>query len=276
MRNISILITVTLMFFTSCASVKTKDISYLTTTKNLNLEKTPSLSVYSPKKSKVKDNPVLLFVHGGNWNSGDKKMYEFIGRNFAKKGITTVLVGYTLSPEANYDVMAREIAAAVVWTKENIANYGGNPDNIYLTGHSAGAHLVALIGTNPKYLEDNSIIKGIILNDAAGLDMKYYLENNPPTTKDDYLATWGNDHELWKDAAPIYFIDAKTPKFMIYLGEKTYESIKIGTARFTAEINKFQPNVKPLLMNKKHVFMVAQYIYPWSKRYDEIIKFMTD
>ena len=63
---------------------------------------------------------------------------------------------------------------------------------------------------------------------------------------------------------------------MIYLGSKTYGSIKVGNARFVKELNKFQPNVEPIILNKKHVPMVLQYFYPWSKRYEEIIEFIKD
>lgn len=261
-----------MLFLTSCASKKYKNVPYLDNDKT----DQPSLNVFVPKKDKFTNNPVLLFVHGGNWNSGDKKMYNFIGRNFAKKGITTVIVGYTLSPEANYDTMAKQIANAVLWTNSNIADYKGNPNEIFLTGHSAGGHLIALIGTNPKYLEDKTSIKGIILNDAAGLDMKNYLEKVPPTNKNDYLATWTSDPEKWKDASPIYFIDDNTPQIMIYLGEKTYESIKVGTQRFVKVLNEYQPNVNPILIHKKHAPMVLQYLFPWSNRYDEILQFMKE
>ncbi|MFC4740997.1 alpha/beta hydrolase fold domain-containing protein [Flavobacterium ponti] len=274
MKKIHILLNITAILFSSCASKKFKNVTYLKGTENKKGQ--PTLNIFTPRNSKYTNTPVLIFVHGGNWNSGDKKLYGFIGRNFAKRGITTVIAGYTLSPKANYNDMAKEIAEAVNWTKDSIRNYKGNPDKIFLTGHSAGGHLIALIGTNPKYLEDKNIIKGIILNDAAGLDMKHYLEQNPPTNEDDYLATWSNNPELWKDASPIYFIDKETPKMMIYLGSKTYESIKVGNERFLIELNKFQPNVKPIILNKKHVPMVLQYIFSWSNRYKEIIEFIEE
>lgn len=261
-----------IVLLTGCASKKYRNVAYL---KNeTNTIDNPTLNIFVPKKEKYKNNPVILFVHGGNWNSGNKKIYNFIGRNFAKKGITAVIVGYTLSPKADYDVMAEQIAQAVTWTKSNISEYKGNPAKIFLTGHSAGGHLIALIGTNPKYLEDKSIIKGIILNDAAGLDMKHYLEENPPTDKNDYLATWSSNPEKWTEASPIYFIDEKTPRMMIYLGNKTYESIKVGTTRFTKELSKYQPDVQPIMINKRHASMVLQYIFPCSDRYDEIIQFI--
>lgn len=257
---------------TNCASKKYKNVTYLEP--STAEENQPTLNIFTPRNSN-KNNPVLIFVHGGNWNTGDKKMYWFLGRNFAKKGITTVIVGYTLSPKANYDAMAKQVAKAVEWTKANIQNYKGDPNAIFLTGHSAGGHLVALVATNPKYIEDRSIIKGVILNDAAALDMNHYLEEYPPTEAEDYLATWTANPENWKDASPIFFLNKKTPPFMIYLGSKTYPSIKVANARFLAEIKKFQPNLKPIILDKKHVPMVTQYIFPWSKRFGEIKEFMT-
>lgn len=269
------LLKITLLFMIlslgSCASKKFKDVSYLS---NSNKEN-PTLNIFQPRNKKFTNNKVLIFVHGGNWNSGDKKTYGFLGRNFAKKGITTVIVGYTLSPNADYNEMAIEVGKAVEWTKENISKYNGNPDEIFLTGHSAGGHLVALVATNPKYLKDKSIVKGVILNDAAGLDMKHYLEEFPPTNEEaDYLTTWTNDPKEWEKASPIYFLDKNTPPFMIYNGSKTYKSIEVSNIRFLEELHKYQPDVKRIILNKKHVPMMTQYIFPWSNRYDEMIDFM--
>jgi len=271
-----ILISYTLLFFvllaSSCAVKKYENLSYLET--KTDDKESPTLNVFTPANSKSQNNPVLIFVHGGNWNAGDKKLYGFFGRNFAKKGITTVIIGYKLSPKANYDEMAMEVAKAINWTKLNIANYKGDPKAIFLTGHSAGGHLVALVGTSPKYIQDKTIIKGIILNDAAALDMKYYLEKNPPTQEDDYLTTWSADPEIWKAASPIYFLDKNTPPFMIYLGTKTYQSIKDGNARFLERLHVFQPEVKTIILNKKHIPMVTQYFFPWNNRFDEIKTFI--
>ena len=256
----------------SCASKKYKNVSYISNS----VKEIPTLNIFQPRNKKYKNNKVLVFVHGGNWNSGDKKMYGFFGRNFAKKGISTVIVGYTLSPNADYNEMAIEVGKAVEWTKENISKYNGNPNEIFLTGHSAGGHLIALVATNPKYLKDKSIIKGVILNDAAGLDMKHYLEEFPPTNDGaDYLTTWTINPKEWENASPIYFLDKKAPPFMIYTGgTKTYKSIQVTNERFLNELHKFQPKIKPTVLNKKHVTMMTQYLFPWSNRYDEIIDFM--
>ena len=257
----------------NCSSKKHTNISYLGTTDKTTSED-PKMNIFVPRKSSATQLPVLIFVHGGNWNSGRKGTYDLLGRNFASKGVITVIPNYTLSPEANYDEMTRQIVSVIKWTKKNISQYNGNANTVYITGHSAGGHLGALAVMNPKYEIDSGSIAGIILNDAAGLDMKNYLEGNPPTVKDDYLATWTSDPVKWKDASPIYFLDKNSPPFLIYVGDKTYNSIKIGNSRFLDAIKPFQPDVTPIRLNKKHVPMVLQYFNPWSNRFDEIIAFM--
>lgn len=261
---------------TSCATTKHKDIPYLTS-ENLKIETNgsiPKLNVFTKRKIIEEKKPVLMFVYGGNWNTGNKDIYGFLGRNFAKHNVVAVLPNYTLSPDANYNTMASQIADAIKWTRNNIADYGGDPTQIYLTGHSAGGHLITLATLNPKYGIDPESISGVILNDAAALDMKHYLENNPPTQEDDYITTWTKDPKNWKDASPIYFLNEKSPPFKIYLGSKTYKSIDTANRRFLKELHKFQPEVQFQILDKKHVPMVTQYFWPWNKRYDEIVNFI--
>ena len=257
----------------NCSSKKHTNISYQSTAAENN-SNTPKLNIFVPRKLNTSQSRVLIFVHGGNWNSGRKGTYDLLGRNFARKGVITIIPDYTASPKANYDVMAKQIAAVILWAKKNITQYNGNPNQIFITGHSAGGHLGALAVMNPKYGIDSKSIAGIILNDAAGLDMKNYLEGNPPTAEDDYLATWTTNPEQWKEASPIYFIDKNTPPFLIYVGDKTYNSIKIANSRFLSALKPFQPDVTPIRLNKKHVPMVLQYFHPWSDRFEEILAFM--
>ena len=268
--KILILLSSTLLL-TACASKKISNISYLKSSKAL-VESFPELNIFKTRKSK--NNPVVIFIHGGSWNEGNKKIYGFLGRNFAKKGIVTVIPNYTLSPDGSYDTMAKEVAAAIKWTYENIEKYNGNPDQIFLMGHSAGGHLIALVGTNPKYLENTNLIKGIILNDAAGLDMNSFLEKYPPTKNRNYDVTWTKNPENWKDASPIYFLSEKTPPIFMITGTKTYPSIISQNKDFVEKLNTYQPSVKINYQSKKHIPMMSQFIFPWNKNYKQIIKFI--
>lgn len=269
MRLFSYFLGILLLICSSCAVTKHKDIPYVLT-ENTDL----TSHIFQPKKETTKLHPVLIFVHGGNWSSGKKETYGFLGRNFAKKGVVSVIPDYTLSPKANYEKMTQEIAKNIDWVKKNIENYGGNPQQIYVTGHSAGGHLVALAVMNPKYGIDQNDISGIILNDAAGLDMFSYLQKNPPTSENNYLTTWSNDPNTWEKASPINYISENTPSILQYWGSKSYLSIIEANQDFYNKLEEFQPNLEKIVLKKKHVPMVLQYIWPWSKRYDEILHFM--
>ena len=267
--------TLTLLFciflVSSCASKKISNISYLKKSEAL-ITSFPELNVFQTQTSEK--SPVVIFIHGGYWTSGNKNIYGFLGRNFGKKKIVTVIPNYTLSPNGNYDTMAKEVAAAIQWTSDNIEKYNGNPDQIFLMGHSAGGHLIALVGTNPKYLKNTDMIKGIILNDAAGLDMNSYLKKYPPTKKHNYDVTWTKNQDNWKDASPIYSLSKKAPPFLMFTGIKTYPSIISQNKAFVQKLKTFQPNVKINFLNKKHVPMMRQFLFPWNKNYKEIIKFI--
>ncbi len=255
---------------------RTKNVVY-TNAADENNNSTHRLNVFSPsKKGKLK--PVLIFVHGGNWNSGKKGLYSFFGSRFARKGIVTVLPGYAKSPDANYATMAQQIAASVKWTKENISRYGGDPNKIFISGHSAGGHLAALISLDSQYFKALNIpnpIKGLILIDAAGLDMAGYLTEENFAPGHTYLNTFTNDSVQWKKASPLYFLDNDMPPMLIYRGGKTYPSIIKSNEKFKHALQARGANYKYILQpNKKHIPMILQFFNVYNKRYPEIISFM--
>lgn len=261
---------VALLTLLNCQSIKHKDVIYGQTTDKENLK----ANIFVPHNSEGKKLPVLIFVHGGNWNSGSKDQYGFFGRNFAKKNVITVIPGYTLSPEANVEQMTDEIATAIKWVQKNISTYHGDANQLFVTGHSAGGQLVASAVLNPKFEIAENSVSGIILNDAAGIDMKDYLEKYPPTTEDDYLSTWSSNPANWREASPIYFLNEKSPPFLIYVGTKTYPSITTANEHFLKELNKYQPEVKPIMIEKSHIPMVLQYFFSGSNRFTEIADFI--
>ena len=207
------MISILFLGMTSCSVKKHSNIDYGSHVGNV--EDTPKLNVFTSTKASDELLPVLVFVYGGNWNSGRKGLYNYVGRNFAKHDMVTVLPDYTKSPIVDVETMTMQIATSIKWVLNNIEDYGGDPDRIYLTGHSAGAHLVALAAMNPDYGIQPDEVKGIILNDAAGLDMETYFKTNPPTSGQDYIATWTNNPEVWKSTSPINYIDSETPKIKI-------------------------------------------------------------
>ncbi|GEQ87285.1 hypothetical protein ULMS_27930 [Patiriisocius marinistellae] len=220
--------------------------------------------------------PVIIFAHGGNWNRGDKDTYAFYGKDIAKRNIILVVPEYTLSPNVTYDHQAQQIAACIQWTKENIVQYGGDPNKIFMNGHSAGGHLSALSVINPKYGIDQKSISGIILNDAAGLDMFWLNTINPPKKGGfyDYQSTFTNDPEIWKDASPIYFISEENPPFLIFQGTKTIESIAKTNNDFVNKLKEFQPDVQFIKQKKGHFGMMLQFIWGGQETLNTIEMFV--
>ena len=101
--------------------------------------------------------PVVHFVHGGYWTSGDKDhhrwltgLYGSVGQALARKNLVAVVQSYRLAPEVDATAMQRDVASALCWTKRNIARFGGDPTKIVLMGHSAGGHLVASLASSSR------------------------------------------------------------------------------------------------------------------------------
>jgi acetyl esterase/lipase len=126
------------------------------------------LDVLRPKG--LDNRPVVLFVHGGAWMIGDKclfGLYRGFGRFLAKHGIVAIMINYELSPAAKHPEHIKDVARAFAWTRRHVMDYGGDPDRIFLCGHSAGAHLVSLLATNESYLKDERLRTGTARPSAA-------------------------------------------------------------------------------------------------------------
>jgi len=235
------------------------------------------LNIFEPKKPKSPKD-VLIFIHGGNWNSGKKSQYSFIGRNWTKKDIVYVIIDYPLSPTATFKEMAEYSAKSVKWVKENIQNYGGDPDRIFISGHSAGGHLAALISIDDHYFQKLGIanpIKGLILIDAAGLDMYGYLLEEKLSKDNTYLKTFTTDKKMWKEASPLYHLHKGMPPMTIFRGGKTYPSIVSSNEKFIKALQEFAPETPyEIIKSKKHIPMITQFFNPWNKHYNQIHHFM--
>lgn len=266
-----------LLTFSGCSFKqisRSKDIVYQPADKTIPEQK---LNIFAPKEH-AQDKNVLIFIHGGNWNSGRKSQYNLMGSHWAKKDIVAVIIDYPLSPAADYKIMAEASARAVKWVKKNISKYGGNAQRIFVSGHSAGGHLAALISTNDQYFKNIGIenpIAGTILIDAAGLDMDGYLMEEKFEKGHTYLNTFTSDPDIWKKATPLYHLHKSMPPMLIYRGGKTYPSISKSNEKFIAALKDFAPDTPYRIQkNKKHVQMITQFFNPWNKRYGEIIEFI--
>lgn len=110
--------------------------------------------------------PIVVFIHGGGWRSGDPHDYRFIARALAPQGYAVVLAGYRLYPKAQYPGMLEDGAAALRWVADNAAKHGGDPRRMVLMGHSAGAYNAVMLGLDKRWLAarglDADALRGVI------------------------------------------------------------------------------------------------------------------
>ena len=200
-----------------------------------------SLDIYVPEGSGIETSsvPVMIMIHGGGWRGGDKanrnvtlhKVPYFISNNWI-----FVSVNYRLSPEVKHPAHVQDVATAIAWVKENIPAYGGDADRIFIMGHSAGAHLAALVSTDERYLEECGVgleaISGVILLDGAGYDIRASLEDYNEGIAVDlmYINAFGREEEVWYDASPINHVSSgkSIPPFLIVYAGRRIKSEEIS------------------------------------------------
>ena len=177
------------------------------------------LDVYAPAEGQ--DHPVLVWLHGGGWRQGDKSGVQNKPQAFVDKGFIFVSVNYRFVPQVTVKEMTGDIAKAIRWVHDHAKQYGGAADKIFVAGHSAGAHLAALVCTDGSYLKaegmDLSAIKGCIPVDTAVYDIPGQLKSVGPLRAGTYTSAFGQDEADQKQLSPITHV-AKArgiPPFLI-------------------------------------------------------------
>lgn len=173
------------------------------------------VDVHYPKSGK--DAAVLIYVPGGGFVAGDKNIspaiYDNIGHYFARKGVIAIIVRYRLAPAHQWPAGTEDVAAVVKWAAANVGHYGGDPQRLFIAGHSAGAAHVAGYAFAPKPASDDGV-KGVIL--LSGV----YSANGM------FSAYYGTDKSRWSIAAPMGRVSSsRSLPTMLALGE--YDPIPV-------------------------------------------------
>ena len=167
------------------------------------------------------NSPVMIYVHGGGWQTGDKVNVYLKPVAFNAQGFVFVSINYRLVPEVTIRDEAGDVARAIAWVKNNISAYGGDPSQIWLMGHSAGAHLVSLVGTDETLLQaagaNLSDLRGVISLDTQAYDLVKLLKSTDGTLRNKYAILFGKSLESWIRLSPASHVTAGKgiPPFLI-------------------------------------------------------------
>ena len=123
------------------------------------------LDIYTP--ANAKNFPLVFWIHGGGWQTGDKANVQEKPAWFMQKGFVFVSINHRLLPEVDMDTLVRDVAKAFGWMHKNIAEHGGDPKRVLVGGHSSGAQLATLICTDDRYLK----AEGVSFDSLIGLSL---------------------------------------------------------------------------------------------------------
>jgi acetyl esterase/lipase len=155
--------------------------------------------------------PVLMYVHGGGYQRGDRKEAEVFGKVFARQGVAVVAISYRLYPPAKHPAQIQDLARAFAWVKRNIDQYGGDPQRVFVSGHSAGAHLVSLLATDESYLQAEKLafkdIQGVLAISGGYRIQPIRIE------------VFGDEAGM-KAASPFSHISGGHPPFLLIYGSE--------------------------------------------------------
>jgi acetyl esterase/lipase len=172
------------------------------------------LDVYRPA-SASNSSPVIVFFYGGNWTSGSREDYAFVGRALAKRGFVVVIPDYRLYPEVRYPDFLDDSAAAVAWTVREINNYGGDASRLFVMGHSAGAYNAAMVAFDPSLLAKLGVKPGVVRG-FIGLAGPYnFLPIENRTTRPVF-----NYPNTSPSSQPINHISAASPPALLIAANK--------------------------------------------------------
>src|SRR5262245_7411060 len=185
------------------------------------------LDIYSPRDAK--SLPVVFWIHGGGWQTGDKTGVQLKPQAFVDKGFVFVSTNYRLLPDVDMGTIIRDIAKSIHWVHDNIASRGGDPQRIFVMGHSAGAQLAALISIDDRYLKAEGlsldIIKGCVPVDGDTYDVPAIIEtaetrrrvHGQPQAKYGHREKFGNDPEKHRDYSAVTHVakEKGIPSFLI-------------------------------------------------------------
>lgn len=192
-----------------------------------------TLDVYRPRAAKDahQSAPVVVFFYGGNWQGGQRDMYLFLAASLAARGYVTVVPDYRIYPPARFPAFLEDGAQAVLWAKRNAARFGGDPGRLFLMGHSAGAHIAAMLTLDGQWLREVGLESRRDIAGLIGIAGPYdFLPLRDPTLQTIFAGPDLNRTQ------PISFVTGGEPPALLVTGAADQTVRPGNTTRLAARL----------------------------------------
>jgi arylformamidase len=230
------------------------------------------LDLYCPKGRK--EFPVIFFVHGGAWRHGDKQylgVYSSLAMCLARLGFGMVVTNYRLSPTVQHPEHIKDVARAFAWTCQHIAQYGGCPDQIFVCGHSAGGHLVALLATDERYVKAEGLSLGAIRG-AIPISGVYDVSLPGPGL---FQTVFGKDSESRRAASPVNHVCGREPPFLIVYADRDFATCDQMSERLCKVLQDCEREAQTLAVkDRNHITVLLSAIRAEDPLVRAIVQFV--
>lgn len=188
--------------------------------------------------------PVLLFVHGGAWRGGDRSLYGLLGNRFAKSGIAVIIPSYRLAPANPPPAQIEDVAAAFNWTVKHVSEYGGDPKQVFIAGHSAGGHLVSLLALDPRYLARYKLTPDVIRG-VMSISGVYDVRR---------VAIFGQYEGDRRAYSPLQYVNKAAPPFLVTYCQWDYPGLIAQARAFDRSLrHHFAPSTLRFIPRENHI-----------------------
>ena len=228
--------------------------------------------------------PVIVFVHGGGWDSGDKDfraggadVYANVGRYYASRGIAVAVINYGLQPRVTWSQQVDDVRTAVSWVRSRALDYGGQPDHLFLMGHSAGAHLASLVALTAN-AQMRLAIRGVIAVSGAALDLADETTYQLGADRHYYAERFqhGDATDEWKRrASPVRYVSPQSPPFLILYATGETRALQHQSQLLHAELEKHGVSSRLVpVPGESHTRIVLALSHPDKVPAREILEFV--
>lgn len=188
------------------------------------------------------DGTVVAFMHGGGWTNGYKEWMAFIAPALNAHGVTFVSMGYRLAPRVTWPQGVEDAASGLAWIFRNIAGHGGDPDRIFVGGHSAGGHQATWLAVRDDWQSRFGVPGGIVKGALPVSGVYDFTEGNGMPMRPRFL---GEDPENERDASPLHTI-ANTPPTLLTWGERDFPHLIVQAKKMSDALKAAGGSVETL------------------------------